>query len=53
VIRGEIVSMWDAGIVDPLKVVRTALDTALSTAMMALTTEVLIRKAKPTESIKP
>lgn len=53
VIGGEIVDMWEAGIVDPLKVVSTALETAVSTAMMALTTDTLVRKSKPTESINP
>jgi chaperonin GroEL len=53
VINGEMVDMWEAGIVDPLKVVHTALDTAVSTAMMALTTEALVRKAKPQESLSP
>lgn len=53
VIGGEIVDMWQAGIVDPLKVVRTALETAVSTAMMALTTDALVRKSKPQESINP
>ncbi len=53
VIAGEIVNMWDAGIVDPLKVVRTALETAVSTALMALTTEALVRKKKPQESLNP
>lgn len=53
VIDGEIVDMREAGIVDPLKVVRTALETAVSTAMMALTTDTLVRKAKPSESINP
>jgi chaperonin GroEL len=53
VISGEIVDMWDAGIIDPLKVVRTALDTAASVAMMALTTDALVRKKEPTQSINP
>ena len=53
VIAGEIVDMWDAGIIDPLKVVRTALQTSVSSALMALTTEALIRKPKPQESINP
>ncbi len=53
VISGEIVDMWAAGIVDPLKVVRTALDAATSTAMMALTTDALVRKKKPEQSVTP
>lgn len=53
VISGEIVDMWEAGIIDPLKVVRTALQTGVSSAVMALTTEALIRKPKPQESLNP
>jgi chaperonin GroEL len=53
VIAGEFVDMWDAGIVDPLLVVRAALQTALSTAMMALTTNALVRKSQPLDSINP
>src|SRR5439155_17580674 len=33
VIAGEFANMWDAGIIDPLLVVRAALKTALSTAI--------------------
>ena len=53
VITGEFVNMWDAGIIDPLLVVRAALKTALSTAMMALTTDALVRKSEPRDSITP
>jgi chaperonin GroEL len=53
VISGEFVDMWDAGIIDPLLVVRAALQTALSTAMMALTTNALVRKSEPLDSINP
>ena len=53
VVNGELVDMWEAGIIDPLKVVRNALETGVSTALMALTTQVLVRKAKPQESLSP
>ncbi|HVC34693.1 MAG TPA: chaperonin GroEL [Chloroflexota bacterium] len=53
VVEGEMVDAWEAGIVDPLKVVRTALETGVSSALMALTTQVLIRKQKPQESMTP
>lgn len=53
VLNGEVVNMWDAGIIDPLTVVRTALETGVSTALMALTTQVLIRKPKPEQSLVP
>lgn len=45
---GEFVEMVKAGIVDPTKVVRSALENAASAAMMFLTTEVLITD-KPEE----
>jgi chaperonin GroEL len=53
VIAGEFVNMWDAGIIDPLLVVRAALQTALSTAVMALTTDALVRKSDPFQSTTP
>ena len=53
VIAGDYVNMWEAGIIDPLLVVRAALQTALSTAMMALTTDALVRKLSPIESVTP
>ncbi len=53
VVEERPVDAWEAGIVDPLKVVRTALETSVSSALMALTTQVLVRKAKPQESMTP
>ena len=41
-LTGEFGSMTKAGILDPLKVTRTALQNAASVAMMVLTTEGLI-----------
>lgn len=46
--RGEFVDMMEAGIVDPLKVVRTALENAVSIATLILNTEALIAE-KPEE----
>ncbi|MCS7254126.1 MAG: chaperonin GroEL [Armatimonadota bacterium] len=46
--RGEFVDMMQAGIVDPLKVVRTALENAVSIATLILNTEALIAE-KPEE----
>ena len=40
--KAEAVDMLKAGIVDPLKVVRTAVQNAISVATMILTTEALI-----------
>jgi len=42
VISGKLVNMFEAGIVDPAKVARTALQNAASVAAMILTTECLI-----------
>ncbi len=53
VVEEQFVDMWEAGIVDPLKVVRTALEAGVSCATMALTTQVLVRKSKPQESLNP
>jgi chaperonin GroEL len=39
---GKYVDMFKAGIIDPLKVVRTALQNAASIAALALTTETMI-----------
>ena len=44
--KGEFVDMIKAGIVDPAKVVRTALETAASVAGLMLTTSVLITDLK-------
>lgn len=45
---GRVVDMWAAGIVDPLRVVTTALRTATSCAAMTLTTEALVHKPRST-----
>ena len=42
VMRNEIVEMHKGGIIDPLKVTRSALENAASVAAMILTTEALI-----------
>jgi chaperonin GroEL len=44
------VNMWEANIVDPLKVLQVALETAVSGALMALTTEVLVHKPRHNRS---
>ena len=53
VLRREWVNAWDAGIVDPLPVALAALQTIVSTATMALTTEVLVRHKKPEMAKNP
>ena len=39
---GELCNMYEAGIIDPAKVTRTALENAASIASLILTTECLI-----------
>jgi len=43
--RGEFGNMFDLGVVDPAKVVRSAIENAVSIASMFLTTEVLVVEA--------
>ncbi|MGH2406135.1 MAG: TCP-1/cpn60 chaperonin family protein, partial [bacterium] len=42
VLRGDFVDMFKAGIVDPAKVVRSALQNAASVAGLLLTTEAMV-----------
>jgi chaperonin GroEL len=49
VTRGE----WGGGIVDPLPVVQTALETGVSAAASALTAEVLIRRTDVSPAVNP
>jgi chaperonin GroEL len=53
VVQDKIVDMTEAGILDPLKVVRTALETGVSTGVMALTTDALVLTAKRDPAINP
>lgn len=53
VIRGEYVDMIEAGIMDATKVLRVALETAVSGATMAFTVGGLILRRKPQESLEP
>lgn len=53
VVSGQIMDMTEAGVLDPLKVVRTALETGASTGMMALTTDALVLTAKRDPAINP
>ncbi len=46
VTSGRVVSMWQAGIVDSVKVLRLALEMAASTAGMVLTTEAVVFKQR-------
>ena len=50
VMRGEMTDFMAANIVDPLKVAQVALETGVSGAMMALTTEVLVHKPRSNRS---
>jgi chaperonin GroEL len=53
VVRREWVDPWRAGIVDPLSVVLAALETSVSTALLALTADVLVRRKKPPRAVNP
>ncbi|MDQ3702869.1 MAG: chaperonin GroEL [Chloroflexota bacterium] len=53
VVSGKIMDMTEAGVLDPLKVIRTALETGTSTGMMALTTDALVLTAKRDPAINP
>jgi chaperonin GroEL len=50
VMRGEFVNMWAANLVDPVKVLQVALESGVSGALMALTTEVLVHKPRHNRS---
>jgi len=51
--RNEWVDPWEAGIIDPLPVVAQALEAGISAAMMALTTDVLVRRRVPMYETQP
>lgn len=53
VLRRQWVDAWDAGIIDPLPVVRAALEGSVSTAAMALSTDVLVRHKRPETAKTP
>lgn len=52
-LRGQVVNMAEAGILDAVGVLRLALETAVSGAAIALTTETVILKRNPQQSLKP
>ena len=53
-VHGErIVPMIEAGILDAASVVRIATTAAVTTAALALTTDVLVHRAKPVKSLEP
>ena len=52
-IADQVVAMRAAGILDAVGVLHTALATAVSGAMMALTTEVTVLKRRPRTSLEP
>jgi chaperonin GroEL len=53
VIGERVVDMWSANILDATKVARVALETAVSVAAMALTTEAIVLRRKPAVSLAP
>lgn len=52
-LNGRIVNAYETGILDVVDVVSTALSTASSGAMMALTTDAIVYHKKPEQSIHP
>ena len=52
-LTGQIVAMDDAGILDSVGVAREALQTAISGAVMALTTETIVLRENPQTSYEP
>jgi chaperonin GroEL len=50
---GQIVDMFEAGIFDPLLTIDTALESAVSGAVMTFTTDVIVRRKKLLESVNP
>jgi chaperonin GroEL len=52
-VEERIVDMVEAGILDPAKVVRAALETGASAGMMALTTDALVLTAKRDPAVNP
>jgi chaperonin GroEL len=53
VVSAKAIDMIKAGIIDPLKVVRTAVQNAISVATMILTTEALVTEIKEKEKAMP
>ena len=52
-ISGEVVNAFDAGILDVVPVMATALRTAASSAAMSLSTDVIVYHKKPQQSMSP
>jgi chaperonin GroEL len=53
VVAGAWADTWRAGLLDPLPVVTTVLETAVSAASVALTSDVLIHHKDPSVSVQP
>ncbi|MDQ5850748.1 MAG: chaperonin GroEL [Chloroflexota bacterium] len=53
ILNEQISDMWAANILDAAKVARVALETAVSVAAMALTTEAIVLRRKPEISLTP
>lgn len=53
VVRREWVDAWASGLVDPVSVVRTALETSVSTASIGLAADVLIHRPDASVTVQP
>ena len=51
--RGQMVDLWQEGILDPVVVLQAAVATAVSGAVMALTTDVLVHRRRSPRSLEP
>jgi len=51
--RGQIVDLWQEGILDPAVVLQAAVEVAVSGAVMALTTDVLVHRRRPPKGLEP
>ncbi|HXF62727.1 MAG TPA: TCP-1/cpn60 chaperonin family protein [Caldilineaceae bacterium] len=53
VVKGEVVDAFEAGVLDVAGVLTTVLQTAASSAMMALTTDTIVYHKKPQQALNP
>jgi len=50
---GQVVDFWSEGILDPLAVLQAAVETAVSGAVMVLTTDVLVHRRRVSRALEP
>ena len=52
-LSGQVVDTWQAGILDPVEQLETVVQTAAHAAALLLTTDVLVRHARPQTATNP